>query len=456
MKALALSLGLALSLFGCRSKEAAPSGAASGSAEASGAVSAAGPSPNFAAAVPRIGGSVTTAGEHSVELKLFQSGAIEALVSNAAGELVSDGATLAVTAATEGGGREEAKLAFSKPRGRFEGRCKGKLVPGHAEIALDAKGKGAKADIKDAVVVRGPELGGDVLVAGAHSAEVFVRPSGEVLGFVRDRAGADVKGDADLDLTARVRTAAGATEDVSLVFEPPRGCFAGRAKAELTAGPVELGIAPKGAVSAHMGRLEKVSLLADASHGGEVLVAGDYTAEVVLDAKAKSLAVFVADASGKASADANLDVKASFGADAGSEVSLKWDPAKLCYAGSLAADVDVVAKPIRLQIVAAGKAFVAAAASLRTVVDARLKTAAKADADADLKGTAKLDANAKGGAKANVKANVAAPSATAKVSVAAPKVNVSEKASASAKAGSKAGADAKAGAKAKGSIKVGF
>jgi hypothetical protein len=456
MKVFALSLGLVLSFVGCRSKEGAPAGAASGSAEVSGAVSASGPSPNFAAAVPRIGGSVATVGDHSVELKLFQSGEIEALVSSAAGELVSDGATLSVTAATEGGGREEATLAFSKPRGRFEGRCKGKLVSGHADLALAAKGKAAKGELKDAVVVRGPELGGEVLVAGAHSAEVFVRPSGEVLGFVRDRAGAEVNGDANLDLTARVRTAAGATEDVSLVFEAPRGCFAGKAKAELAAGPIELGIAPKGAVSAHIGRLEKVSLLADASHGGEVLVAGDYSAEVVLDAKKKSIAVFVADASGKASADANLDVKASFGADAGSAVSLKWDPGKLCYTASLAADTDFEAKPIRIEIAAAGKAFLASAASLRAVVDARLKAAAKLDADADVKGAAKLDANAKGGAKANVKANVAVPSAAAKVSVAAPKVNVSEKASASAKAGTKTGGEAKAGAKAKGSIKVGF
>ena len=55
-----------------------------------------------------------------------------------------------------------------------------------------------------------------------------------------------------------------------------------------------------------------------------------------------------------------------------------------------------------------------------------------------------------------MKANVPAPSVAGKVSVAAPKVNVDEKASGSAKAGAKTGGGAKAGAKAKGSIKVGF
>ena len=266
MRMLALSLGIAVlgSFCGCRSKDATPAGA-SASAEAAATAAGSGEvSAKMSAGVPRIGGSIAAVGDHSVELKLHQSGSIEALVSNAVGELVSDGSTLSVTAATEGGGREETKLAFSKPHGRFEGRCKGKLAPGRVDIGLDAKGKALKGELRDAVVVRGPELGGSVLVAGDHSAELFVRPGGEVFAFVRNRAGADVKGDADFDMRANVRTAAGATENVTLVFEPPRGCFAGKAKAELAPGPVELEIAAKGAASANLGRLESVSLLADA------------------------------------------------------------------------------------------------------------------------------------------------------------------------------------------------
>ena len=463
MKTLVLSLGIALlaAPLACKSKEASPSGAASANAQASSAV-AGEASAKSAGALPRIGGSVAAVGDHSVELKLYQSGSVEAIVTSAVGELVSDGATLNVTAETEGGAREETKLAFSKPHGRFHGKCKGKLKPGRVDIGLDAKGKAATGKIDEAVIIKGPELGGNVLVAGGHSAEVFVRPNGQVLAFVRDRAGAEVKGDADLDVKAKVQASAGATvqanvgaaEEITLVFEPPRGCFVGKAKGELGAGPVELTIAAKGDANAKLGRLEKVSLLVDASHGGEVIVAGDFSAEVVLDGKAKTVAVFVADASGKASADANLDVKVGFDADAGSMISLKWDPKRLCYHGSLSADADFDVKPIRLEIAAAGKAFVGAAASLRAVVDARLKAAAKVDADVDLKGSAKLDADAK--AKANLKADIAAPKANAKVSVTAPKVNVDEKASASAKAGAKAGGGAKAGAKAKGSIKVGF
>jgi hypothetical protein len=455
MNKLVLSLCVALTgSLGACSKDAPPKseGSTSGAASVTAAADA-----TFALGPPRFGGRVLALGDHMVELKLYRSGLIEGLVTTPNGDVVGEAATLSVTAATEGGAREETKLAFSKPHGRFEGRCKGKLAPGRADVALGAKGKARTAAIDDAVVVSGPDLGGNVLVSGDHGAEVFVRPSGEVLAFVRDRAGTEVKGDANLDVKAKVQAGADAREEVSLVFEPPRGCFVGKAKGELQAGPLELLIKAKGPDVA-LGRIEKVSLLADAKHGGEVLVAGDYSAEVVLDGKAKTVLAFIADASGKASADANFDVKVGFDADATPNISLAWDATKLCYRGSLSGDLDFDVKPIRLQISAAGKAFVASAASLRAVVDARLKAAAKADVDANvdakLKGNAKLDADAKANVKGNAKANVAAPAVTAKVAVAAPKVNVEEKASAQAKAGAKAGGGVKASAK--GSIKVGF
>src|SRR3982751_6371371 len=100
MKVFARALGLGIAVIGslaaCRSKEAPPSGAASATAEAAGSVAASGEAAaKFSLAAPRIGGSVTAAGDHSVELKLHRSGAVEALVSNAAGEMVGDDATLA-------------------------------------------------------------------------------------------------------------------------------------------------------------------------------------------------------------------------------------------------------------------------------------------------------------------------------------------------------------------------
>ena len=144
MKLLALSLGIVLvgALPGCKSKDAAPSEASPAKPDTSAAATGAG-SVKSAGARPRIGGSVALVGDHSVELKLHQSGYIEGIVSSAASEMVTEGATVSVTAQTEGGAREETKLAFSKPHGRFQGRCKGKLAPGRVDIGLDAKGKAA-------------------------------------------------------------------------------------------------------------------------------------------------------------------------------------------------------------------------------------------------------------------------------------------------------------------------
>jgi hypothetical protein len=138
---LSLSIALAGMLPACNSKEGAPAGAASGSAQASAAAAG---EVKAAGALPRIGGSVAAVGDHSVELKLHQSGSIEGIVTSAVGELVSEDATLSVTAETESGAREETKLAFSKPHGRFQGRCQGKLKPGRVDIGLDAKGKGCE------------------------------------------------------------------------------------------------------------------------------------------------------------------------------------------------------------------------------------------------------------------------------------------------------------------------
>jgi hypothetical protein len=166
--------------------------------------------------------------------------------------------------------------------------------------------------------------------------------------------------------------------------------------------------------------------------------------------------VFVLDANGKASAEANLQVKLAFGADATEELALRWDAGCLCYRGSLAASVDATLQPLTVSLVAGGQAFVGAAASLRAVADARLRAEGKVTADAALDASAaaraRLNANlaaklpevkAKVGAAeakvaSGVKVNVQAP----KVNVQAPKVNVNQSATAGTQAGGKAKASA--------------
>jgi hypothetical protein len=301
------------------------------------------------------------------------------------------------------------------------------------------------------MVVKGPELGGSLVVVGEHSAELLLRTNGEIVAFVRDAAGAAVHADAGLRLSASVRTAAGASENVALEFDAARKCFVGHVKAgvELAPGPVELSITSKAGVA--IGGLSQIALRVDAAHGGEVLVVGDYSVELV--AQGKELHAFVFDASGKAMSAANLDLRLDLAALVSPNVALTWDPPSASYRAALNGKLDFDAQPIKVTLVAAGHAFVGAAASLQAVVAAKIAPI-KLGADAKLDVNPKLDAKAKLAAdaklkvpdlKANLAANASkAASAAAQVKVTPPKVTVEK--SASASVGSKAGAGAKASA----------
>ena len=408
-----------------------------------------------ALAAPRLGGSVVAAGNFSVELLLHKTGLVEALVSDAQSQLVSDGVKLGITAQAKAGAAERIDLAFVPARGRFEGRAKAgaELAPGNVDVALDVRGKAHAGKLAAAVVVPEPEFGGNVLVAGGYSAELFARPNGEVLAFVRDGASAEVRADTGASFKARASAKGGAHEEIDLAFDAPRACFAGKAKAgvELAPGPIELLVDAKAGAGAGIGRLERIALSVDASHGGQVVVAGDYSVELV--AKGAAIEAFVFDASGKAHAAGDLDLKLAVGAGAGSTLALKWHAPSLSYKANAAANVDLEMQPLRLSLVASGKAFMGAVSSLKAAARASAKLDANAKLDAKLDANAKADANAKlaADAKAKVDPKVAAnlkagasKTAAASINVTPPKVNVS--ANQSATAGAKAGGGAKASA----------
>lgn len=397
-------------------------------------------------ALPRIGGSVASAGNFSVELALHESGLVEGLVSDAAGRLVSEGVKLSAAVRGKAGETENVQLAFSAPRGRFQGQAKAALAPGPVDATLEIAGKSHGCKLSMAALLPEPRLGGSVLAAGAFSAELFAKSNGEVDAFVKDSAGVAVTADAGAAFKVIASAKGGARQEIGLHFDAPRACFTGKAKAgvELAPGPLELVVDAK--VGAGIGRLENVALQVEATHGGQVVAVGDFSVELVV--KGKQLSAFVFDASGKAHAAGDLDLKLDVGADAGSALALKWDAPSASYVGSVAANVDLSLQPLRISLVAAGRAFVGAVASLdaaaklRGKVDAKLDTNASLDAKAKLGGDAKLAAGAKAKLDESAKASVN-KGASASVKVAAPKVDVKQSAGASAKAGG--GAKASAG-----------
>jgi hypothetical protein len=436
--AIPLLLFVAGSAKVCDSDDKAKAGAPSGAAAEASAQATAEAKAELAA--PRIGGTVAAVGELSVELALHRSGLIEGLVSDARGKLMTEGVKLAASVQLKAGASERIELGFVPARGRFEGRAKAgaELAPGPVDVSLEVAGKAHSGKLSVAAVLPAPRLGGHLLAAGAFSAEVLASPSGEIRALVSDSAGVDVDGSLAAKLSASLSTKAGARETIALSFDPARACFAGKAKAgvELSPGPLELTVDAK--VGGGIGRLASIGLSVDASHGGQMVAVGDFAVELV--AKGGAISAFVVDAAGKAHAAGDLDLKLAFGAGAGTELLLKWDAPSASYVGKVDADIDLSLQPLRVSLVAAGKAFAGGLASLSAAAKAnaklngKLDVGAKLDADVDAKAKLAADAKAKLAADAKAKLDQAAK-AGASVKVTPPKVEVNANKSASAKAG---------------------
>jgi hypothetical protein len=419
---------------------------ASGSVAADGSARAAADA-KVSLAAPRIGGAVANAGELSVEVAVHRSGLVEALVSDANGKLVSDGVKLSVSVQAKAGAAEKLDLGFVPARARFEGRAKAgvELAAGPVEASLEVAGKKLGCKLNVAAVLPEPRIGGHLLAAGAFSAEVLASPTGEVRALIGDGTGADVAGSIDAKVSATMSTKTGGRHTIALAFDAARACFAGKAAAgvELAPGPLDFSVDAK--VGGGIGRLEGIGLSVAASHGGQVVAVGDFSVELV--AKGQAIRAFVSDASGRAHVGGDLDLKLLVGAGAGSELTLKWDAPSASYVGNVAANLDLGLEPIRVALVAGGKAFVGGVASLAAAAKANAKLNGKLDVGANLDASTNLDAKAKLAADAKAKLDQSAKAA-ASLKVTPPKVDVNAKKSASASAkagGGKAEAKASAG-----------
>jgi hypothetical protein len=302
-----------------------------------------------------------------------------------------------------------------------------------ANVKASASASGsATANVKAAIVA--PRIGGVVAAAGDFSVELAVHQLGLVEALVSDASGKLVSD--GVKLKALVQVKGSATEQVELAFSPAHARFEGHAKAgvELVPGPIDVTLDIGG--KALSCQLNAAVVLPEPHFGGQVMAVGDFAVELV--ASGPEVRAYVFDASGKARATGDLDLKLAIGAAAGSNLVLSWDAPSLSYVGRLAADAKLALQPVRLTLVANGKAFVGAVASL----------SAAAKVDTNLKG--KLDAGAK--AKLDEAAKLSARAASASVKITPPKLNASAKAS----TGAKAGAGAKAGGSAKASAGISF
>lgn len=373
-----------------------------------------------AALEAQMGGQLVTVGDHVVEVRLMKRGLVEALVLDARGQAIAEPSKAEVTAhaATAGGARQAIKLAWEPTTARFVGRADAdaELEPGPVEVELKLGDANARGKLETAVLLVGPEAGGSLVVAGKHGVELLVGARGQIEALVRDAAGVRVTGDADAKLEAKLTGADAKLHAVTLAWSPARARFVGTLEAGVTLapGPAELSVNGEAAV-----KLPRLALRAEAKHGGRLILAGDYSVELVVNGDVVSAYAF--DASGAAHVKGDLEL--ALRAGTGAFVKLVWDAPSLSYRAKLDAKLDLDVEPLVLSVKANGKAFVGAYAKADAKLDAKANVHAKADAKAHANGKANV------GAKLNVKP----PS----VKVSPPKVDVKvdKKAGASAKGG---------------------
>lgn len=318
------------------------------------------------------------------------------------------------------------------------------------EVVVDAKAD-AKADVKadadvdakvDALAEIAPRIGGTIVVVADWRVEILAYVNGRIEALVMDAKGELAADPSKLALACKLAAKGDARADVELKWDAELARFVGQAAAgvELVPGAIEVELALDGKAST--GALAELALAAEASHGGQIFVAGDYSIELVADAGVVHAYAF--DASGKAHAAGDLDLDVDIGG--GSKLELVWDPPSASYTAALAADLELTAKPVIVQVKVGADVAIAAvqsfSAKAKVASASELDAAGKLDAHAEAHAP-KISAKGSGGAHAG---------ASAKSGV---KVETKKSASASAKGGAKASGGIKIGGSAKGGIKIG-
>lgn len=323
--------------------------------------------------------------------------------SDGSGKADAEGKTAVSGAAgAEVAGKTEAK-ANAEANAKADAEIDAEI---DADVDADAKAQAdADAEVAAEVVLK-PQIGGTIVAAGDYNVEILAFVDGHVEAVVLDAKGELVADMSKLLLVATLAAEGEAKAKVDLAWNAELARFVGEVEAgvQLVPGPVEVAVDVEGKAS--VGALAELGLAVQASHGGQVMMAGAYSLEVV--AKGGAVHVYAFDVAGQAHAKGDLDLDVEL--DGGAKLDLKWDPPSASYKAEVEGDLDLEAKPIVVELRAEGKVTVAAVAKFHAAsavavngaIDARAEVGAPA-AKGKLDGSASGKASAKGGAKLEVK-----------------------------------------------------
>lgn len=305
--------------------------------------------------LPRIGGTVFSLGDATLELVVRRTGLVEAVVDRARGGLLTTGAISARLWA-EGSKPQPVTLAHSSELGCFSGHAGAGVVlgTGPAEVEVRAPGVATKARLAQVVALSGPELGGHLLAVGAYAAELLPHADGRVEVTLLDASGAPVEDRPDFSVEARLLSKEREHQNVKLTFEARKGRLGGRLASPPMPGPVELRIQDHGVPAT--GRIARAALLGRPRHGGRLVAAGYYSAELLL--RPGDVEAFVYDAFGEPYRAAHLALMLAFGSeDDYSVLKLAWDPQARAYRARISQPETIVGRAVRLSLTAGARTY---------------------------------------------------------------------------------------------------
>ncbi|MCB9604126.1 MAG: hypothetical protein H6720_27705, partial [Sandaracinus sp.] len=347
---LAPALLLALAGFGCGGGEEAAAELNQAAADLSAAVANAAPATanNFTG---RIGGQVAVAGGFAVEVLPIRDGSVQAVIMDGSGAVVSNIPEITVQVQTAAGGTAPVTLRFDAALQRYVGALpEGSAIAPSTSVAVSFSKDGQEVSANVAKMASAPAVashGGTVVVVGEMSAEVVAKPD-QVIAWVEGPDGQVSGGDAEVTVMVPVVDAPPAP--VTLVWSAEFAAYVGTPTVAVAPGPITFTVEQND--TTYRTSVASVPVVRPPSHEGTVVVAGDYSVEVVPD-DGGQLKAYVVDVGG-APVTADATVNVTVGADH-TPVTLTWDAAANCYVGAVEPTIDVAAAPIAVAVVHRGR-----------------------------------------------------------------------------------------------------
>lgn len=276
----------------------------------------------------RIGGAPRRGQSYFAELLVFNDGRVEAALSDPEGHALNEPADVSIELATRGAATVTLPLRYYPKRERFLGRASHDLevASGPATLRIAHNHRADVIAIERALVLFGPQRGGHMFNLGELGVELVPEVRGLVRAFVHDAAGSPVL-DPKLSLEARLLSQSLEKQRVTLRWDPQSASYVGNAAAPLRPGPIEL------AANSARARIEQAGLLAAPQHGGQALLVGFYSVELLL--RDDEVQLFVYDAFGKAYPAGHLELMLVFRGRQGAFYRLSWDEKTFSYRAAL-------------------------------------------------------------------------------------------------------------------------